>query len=446
MVRKALRSRRDTLILGPGLPGKLSAALSARELSEHALVLAATRSEARRAAAEISMDARGSAVILAAGGGGDSWGHPAMNANSALKSVVVVATPRALAADFCNSAHGRPWLGRVRFLVVSDPDRILGTGCEKELRKVFKVLRISDHRKNVVISLRKPEGETEKMVNMVLRGAEKVDTIEWGVASSPVQLLQKEELESTVKTSHCKQFCISSNAGGQCASLAAALQVHKEREGKHKMIVFFPTARLAQYYALVFNGSGFEILDIHGRTPPSKKNSFLDTFYGEEKAVVFSSDTLARETLLPPIDTVLQVGLPGSTEQYLRRIALVDNSGEGHCSKLFLLEDETAEAMRMVGDMLEVENLEHSATGEWADKVKNVQAEAKIRAYQSWLTYYRISRRRIGWDRLGLVKQANAWALETLGEIPALDKKTIDKLFLRGIEGLRQAAPRDAAN
>lgn len=440
-MRKALSSRRDALILGSGLPGKLSAALSVRERSENALVLTATRSEARRAAAEISMDARGSTVILAAGGGGDSWGHPAMNANSALKAVVVVATPRALAAEFCTSAHGRPWLGDVRFLAIVDPDGILDTNCDKELRRVFKALKLKHHRKNVVIALRQPVGEAEKVVDLALREKPKVETIEWGAAHSPAQVLPKEELGKAIQMHHYKQHCILSDAAGQCNTLAETLLSHKQTVGKHKVVVFFPAARLAQYYAQVFESYGFEILDIHGKTPPTKKNSFLDTFYNSEKAIVFSSDTLAREYLLPPIDIVVQVGLPISIEQYMRRIALIDNTTRNGCSKLLLLKEESKEAMKMVGDVLQVETVEGNTTAIWGAKVKQVPSETKARAYQAWITFYRICRRRVGWDRFELVRQANAWAMETLGEIPALDKKTIDKLFLRGVEGLQQTEP-----
>lgn len=441
-VRLALRSRHDALILGPGLPGKLSAALSARERSEHALVLVPTRSDARRAAAEISLDARGSTIILAAGGGGDSWGHPAMNANSALKSVIVVATPRALAAEFCDSPHGRPWLSGVRFLALVDPHRQLDTGCDKQLKRIFKALRVRDHRKNVAIAMRKPEGDAQKLVESVLRENAKVDTIQWGWAKLPVQLLQKAELKTDTRVRHCEQFCESSTAAGVCARLAAVLRAHIKKKGKHKLVVFFPTARLAEYFALLFRARGFEILDIHGKTAPAKKEELMEAFFSAEKAIVFSSDTLARDTLLPRIDQVLQIGIPSTSEQYLRRVALVAAGGKDRYSALLLMQSEASEAANVIGEALQVRQREPSAVEDWVvDGSDEVPEKAKSRAYQSWLAYYRRCRRKIGWDRPELVRQANTWATEVLGEVPALDKKTIDKLFLRGIDGIRCVPP-----
>lgn len=145
--------------------------------------------------------------------------------------------------------------------------------------------------------------------------------------------------------------------------------------------MFFETARLAEYFALFFRGRGFEVLDVHGKTSLSKREQFLETFYSAEKAVVFSSDTLARDMLLPPIDQVLQIGFPTSSEQYLRRVALVADGGKGRYAVLLLLQSETEEAMKIIGEAMHAERRECVGAENWqVNQGDGIPEKAKARA------------------------------------------------------------------
>jgi len=59
--------------------------------------------------------------------------------------------------------------------------------------------------------------------------------------------------------------------------------------------------------------------------------------------------------------------------------------------------------------------------------------------YQSWLGFYHTHQRKIKWSNDHLVVEANRFATEVmrLREIPSLLPKTIGKLGLRGVPGLR---------
>jgi ATP-dependent RNA helicase MSS116 len=59
-------------------------------------------------------------------------------------------------------------------------------------------------------------------------------------------------------------------------------------------------------------------------------------------------------------------------------------------------------------------------------------------AYRAWLGYYNGHLKKVGWDKKQLVQMANAWAGEVgLREQPTLLKKTVGKMGLKGVPGLR---------
>ncbi|KAJ8129100.1 hypothetical protein O1611_g4532 [Lasiodiplodia mahajangana] len=71
----------------------------------------------------------------------------------------------------------------------------------------------------------------------------------------------------------------------------------------------------------------------------------------------------------------------------------------------------------------------------------------QVKTYQGWLGFYKSYLKRMGWDSVRLVAEANKFALEGLGaaEIPSLEKSTVGKMGLRGVKGLSviQNRPRE---
>ena len=59
-------------------------------------------------------------------------------------------------------------------------------------------------------------------------------------------------------------------------------------------------------------------------------------------------------------------------------------------------------------------------------------------AYAAWLGFYNSNLRKCGWDKPELVAQANQYT-KSLGlhEVPFLEKKTVGKMGLKGVPGLR---------
>lgn len=86
-------------------------------------------------------------------------------------------------------------------------------------------------------------------------------------------------------------------------------------------MAFFPTARATGLAAALFQrlNIGMEVLEIHSRKSQSARNAAAEKFKSLRKGILFSSDVTARGIDVPGVTTVLQVGLPANTEQYIHR-------------------------------------------------------------------------------------------------------------------------------
>lgn len=400
-----------------------------------------------RAAVEIDMDRRGSRLIICAGHGGSSWAFPDINANSATRSVIVVGTPRAVAARFCRSQHGRNWLEKVRFLVMVDVDGMFEVGCDKEMRMLLKAMREKRLRKNVVVAMREPEGKVNAVVESLLR--EKCGVVRWeGEVRGWVKVreeVEKEETESEdigkkVKLGTRKEIAVVGSHRGVAGTLLNELRPQMKKDGRRRVIVFFATARLAECYSGLGRAAGLKIVDLTGKSSTGKKIRELETFHLAEKGIIFSSDVVTRDAVLEEVDCVIQVGLPQTKEQYRSRIALLGEGGDDRYAMLIIsdIEQETLKRELILGEGTEWH--ESGKEGEdWRVEGKSEiwNANGKRRAYESWLGYYRHCRRRLGWTRPELVAHGNNWAEQVLGEVPVLEKKVVDRLFLRDVAGIR---------
>eukprot|EP00878_Enallax_costatus_P017895 GHUV01018808.1.p2 GENE.GHUV01018808.1~~GHUV01018808.1.p2 ORF type:complete len:109 (+),score=23.21 GHUV01018808.1:299-625(+) len=74
-----------------------------------------------------------------------------------------------------------------------------------------------------------------------------------------------------------------------------------------QIIVFFPTARAAQFHAALARAAGCNCLDLHSRLSQSKRDQAAAAFGGNPTGVLFASDVIARGLDFPDVSLVVQV-------------------------------------------------------------------------------------------------------------------------------------------
>lgn len=211
-----------------------------------------------------------------------------------------------------------------------------------------------------------------------------------------------------------------------------------------KIIVFFVTARMVQFFAELCNNAGLPVLEIHSRKSQSARDKASREFREARSAVLFSSDVSARGLDYPDVTNVLQVGCASSREQYLHRVGRSARAGKGGVALLilcpfeafFLKEIQDLPLNEWPGTNVGVPVELHAAirrVGSSADS-----EERGAQAYAAFLGYYNGLRRKLGWDPTRLVLVANEFAtIIGLREPPALRAQTVGKMGLKGTPGLR---------
>lgn len=76
-----------------------------------------------------------------------------------------------------------------------------------------------------------------------------------------------------------------------------------------QVIVFFPTARAAQFHAALARASGCEAYDLHSRLSQKQRDTAAAAFGRSPTAVMFASDVIARGLDFPDVSLVVQVSL-----------------------------------------------------------------------------------------------------------------------------------------
>lgn len=247
---------------------------------------------------------------------------------------------------------------------------------------------------------------------------------------------------------HVRQELVVAPQADQISALASIL-FQEMSAGHYKVIVFFTTARLTGFMAELFNSvQAFgKILEIHSRKSQGVRQKASDQFRKSKNAILFSSDVSARGMDYPDVTAVIQVGLT-ERAQYIHRLGRTARAGKnGHGILLLAPYEENHMVGKELSDLplqkiscpplSQDQNavVDKALGGVTKDKSLNESAE---QAYRAWLGYYNGNLKKCGWNKATLVSEANVWAKDIgLSKQPSLLKKTVGKMGLKGVPGLK---------
>ena len=111
--------------------------------------------------------------------------------------------------------------------------------------------------------------------------------------------------------------------------------------GKSKIIMFLPTTKMTQLFAtfirelgrtLLPSRSGTAVYELHSKRTQDSRTSTSNRFRNDRSgaAILVSSDVSARGVDYPGVTRVIQVGIPGGTDQYIHRVGRTGRGRDGH--------------------------------------------------------------------------------------------------------------------
>jgi ATP-dependent RNA helicase MSS116 len=118
--------------------------------------------------------------------------------------------------------------------------------------------------------------------------------------------------------------------------------------GKSKAIVFLPTTKMTQLFATLLRElsktslpslQNSRVYEIHSKRTQEARTMTSDSFRGDNSgaSILVTSDVSARGVDYPGVTRVIQVGIPGSTDQYIHRVGRTGRAGTSGRGDIVLL-------------------------------------------------------------------------------------------------------------
>ena len=350
-----------------------------------------------------------------------------------MSTQILVATPGRLLDHLQNFGLAQR-LQKMKILIFDECDQLLDQGFRPDLEKILKLLEPSKAtRQTLLFSATMPASVSDIAALSMKKDYDYIDTV-------------GEDEEHTHM--HVQQDLLVTTQEQQIAAMEQILAEHTSQNPNYKIIVFFTTARLTGFMADLFNSQssklGYSVLEIHSRKSQSIRQKASDRFRSAKNAVLFSSDVSARGMDYPDVSFVLQVGLTERAQDIHRlgRTARAGKAGKG----ALLVADYEERWMRQQLNDLPLQSapvpagqgsgyLQDALAGVSRDKDLAASAE---QAYRAWLGFYNGHTKKVNWSKDDLVHFANQWAKDVgLKEQPSLLKKTVGKMGLKGVRGLK---------
>lgn len=345
-------------------------------------------------------------------------------------------------------------LANLSVLVLDEADQLLEMGFRPDIFTIISYL--PSERQTLLFSATMPQDLRDVMAKAMKSNYKTVDCIhDYG--------------DSKETNAHVEQAHVIMPSGmdrlviGVIEVMLAAM-----KSPDYKIIAFFPTARLVGYFAELINlgireqfpKSPFPaIIEIHSRKSQANRNKASDKFRAAKSAILFTSDVSARGVDYPNVSHVIQFGLPDSREQYIHRLGRTGRAGRAGRGWLILADyertflkelskggsvhvpvDSELEELFSCPPSQEAQDLLTPVLRDQVGSGKNKElVRSAKQAYQSWLGFYKDQTRRMvgNKSKAEMVQMANQFAkLCGLSEQPALLKKTVGKMGLKGVPGL----------
>ncbi|KAI1003187.1 hypothetical protein K3495_g5019 [Podosphaera aphanis] len=360
------------------------------------------------------------------------------NKNAEIKRImsgcdILIATPGRF-LDHLNDNVINSKLKQVDTLVLDEADRLLDMGFMNDLKKIVGYL---------------PDKQDTKRQGMLFSATiaphvEKVAHLVLGKDYKFISTIPKGEVNTH---QHVQQNLITvPSLTDALPALVGNLQSEMKSYDPQnfKAIVFAPTAALADLYVKVLQKIDLHTFPplyiLHSRLSQGKRTSTTNTFRESKNGILIATDVVARGMDFPAVTHVIQVGVPQDRESYIHRLGRTARAGaEGKGT--FIVSKE--ELFFTKSSLKEIKFVELPADLESKDKILSITEklgpEYHRKIYQAWLGYYKNHLKSFKWTTEQLVEEGNKFALEFLRatEIPALQRSTISKMGLKGVQGLR---------
>ncbi|KAK1409047.1 hypothetical protein QVD17_41319 [Tagetes erecta] len=335
---------------------------------------------------------------------------------------IIVATPGRLLDHIENKSGFSARLMGLSMLILDEADHLLDLGFRKDMEKIVDCL--PRKRQSLFFSATLPK-EVRRVSQLVLkREHDYINTVGLGPET------HDKVNQSYLIAPHEQHFQIVHHL----------LKDHTFQVPNYKVIVFCTTAMMTSLMFSLLREMKMNVREIHSRKPQLYRTRVSEEFKEEKQLILITSDVSARGMNYPDVTLVIQVGVPVDREQYINRLGRTGREGKGGEGMLLLAPWEEyflEEIKDLPLHKSSSPHLDPDTQIKIEKSMEKVDPSVKEAAYHAWLGYYN-SIREIGRDKTTLVELAKSFS-DTIGleKVPALFRKTVVKMGLKDIPGIR---------
>ncbi|KAF5383187.1 hypothetical protein D9615_005090 [Tricholomella constricta] len=270
--------------------------------------------------------------------GGESKGMQMRQWMSSRRDLVV-ATPGRLRDLLESEPEVKRGIAKTQVLILDEADTLLDMGFQPDIDAIKEYLPPVPERQTFLFSA---------------TVSKRIQEIAESTLSPNHKFINCVSHDSSPVHAHVPQYhTILPSAKDQITHITRLLaQDQLLNPGAAKALVFLPTTKMTQLFATVLRelsrsclpaGRNTQIYEIHSkRTMESRtrtSSSFRNDFSGA--SILVTSDVSARGVDYPGVSRVIQVGIPGSTEQYIHRVGRTGRANTQGRGDIVLLPWET---------------------------------------------------------------------------------------------------------
>jgi superfamily II DNA/RNA helicase len=290
-------------------------------LGLHTLVLAPTRELAQQITTEAERLLKFTTFIVRGMTGGTNYEEECELLLEAQVIDMLVCTPNRLLHHLDDKISRFKKVCRdIKILIIDEVDRMMDEGFYWPMRKVHSTLPNRDSRITLLFSAT-INAKTRRLAKRVLPITYTI------LSAAPERAIP--------------QTYIVSSLGWTWCHLLRVL-VAETQGPNHKVMVFFPTRFMAQFYADLFTQMEipFAITLMSGQLRAASRKAVAETFIAQREGVLFTTDVSAHGMHYPNVTAVIQVGMPLNPEQYIHRLGRTGRAGLPGKGILLLMEFE----------------------------------------------------------------------------------------------------------
>ncbi|KAF2114741.1 ATP-dependent RNA helicase MSS116 mitochondrial precursor [Lophiotrema nucula] len=345
---------------------------------------------------------------------------------------ILVATPGRL-IDYLSEERVRNKFENIKTVVLDEADRMLDEGFAPDIKKILKAIPPkSDGWQGMCFSATLPDKVQDVVKGILFPGYTHLSTMD------PNEVPTIDRVPQYVVT--------VPHIGQTFAALYALLDIEsKESPLEFKTVVFGTTANGVGLLYDMFKEAfpTLKVFELHSRMSQNTRTRTTTEFKQAKSGILFASDVVGRGMDFPNVGLVVQLGLPSSSDQYIHRVGRTARAGKEGRAIMIVFQNEAF--FVKVNKTLPIQPYPKDIVAElpkYEGAVEKALAstteEARSKAYQAFLGFNKTFAKKLQLDMKNLVRVANEYS-EAMGlpEPPMLEKRTVGKMGLKGVPGLR---------